>query len=326
MYSGFGSSHNIAINEETGFAYVIGSSTFQGGAHFIDISDPINPIGVGGYENDGYTHDAQIVIYNGPDTDYQGQEIMFASNETEVAIVDVTNKSNPITIATIDYTNVSYTHQGWLTENQRYFLLGDETDEIDFGNNSRTMIFDFQDLDNPQFHFDFFWPTPATDHNGYVKGNKFYLANNAAGLRVLDISDIDNSNVALDGYFDSYPSNDAAGFNGSWNVYPYFESGHIVISDRAEGFLLVKPSVVLDLNDEFIEKFSVLPNPVSNNLYVKAFDNKIQSIEIFDLTGKTVYSNYFNDSLIEQIEIEALNSGFYFVNVNATQIFKIIKK
>tara|TARA_R110002074_G_scaffold216724_1_gene386826 strand:- start:90333 stop:91748 length:1416 start_codon:yes stop_codon:yes gene_type:complete len=326
LYSGFGSSHNIAINEETGFAYVIGSSTFQGGAHFIDISDPINPIGVGGYENDGYTHDAQIVIYNGPDTDYQGQEIMFASNETEVAIVDVTNKSNPITIATIDYTNVSYTHQGWLTENQRYFLLGDETDEIDFGNNSRTMIFDFQDLDNPQFHFDFFWPTPATDHNGYVKGNKFYLANNAAGLRVLDISDIDNSNVALDGYFDSYPSNDAAGFNGSWNVYPYFESGHIVISDRAEGFLLVKPSVVLDLNDEFIEKFSVLPNPVSNNLYVKAFDNKIQSIEIFDLTGKTVYSNYFNDSLIEQIEIEALNSGFYFVNVNATQIFKIIKK
>ncbi|MAL59566.1 MAG: regulator [Flavobacteriaceae bacterium] len=326
LYSGFGSSHNIAINEETGFAYVIGSSTFQGGAHFIDISDPINPIGVGGYENDGYTHDAQIVIYNGPDTDYQGQEIMFASNETEVAIVDVTNKSNPITIATIDYTNVSYTHQGWLTENQRYFLLGDETDEIDFGNNSRTMIFDFQDLDNPQFHFDFFWPTPATDHNGYVKGNKFYLANNAAGLRVLDISDIDNSNVALDGYFDSYPSNDAAGFNGSWNVYPYFESGHIVISDRAEGFLLVKPSVVLDLNDEFIEKFSVLPNPVSNNLYVKAFDNKIQSIEIFDLTGKTVYSNYFNDSLIEQIEIEALNSGFYFDNVNATQIFKIIKK
>ncbi|HAT67514.1 MAG TPA: regulator, partial [Flavobacteriaceae bacterium] len=141
LYSGFGSSHNIAINEETGFAYVIGSSTFQGGAHFIDISDPINPIGVGGYENDGYTHDAQIVIYNGPDTDYQGQEIMFASNETEVAIVDVTNKSNPITIATIDYTNVSYTHQGWLTENQRYFLLGDETDEIDFGNNSRTMIF-----------------------------------------------------------------------------------------------------------------------------------------------------------------------------------------
>ena len=326
LYTGFGSSHNIAINKETGFAYVIGSSTFQGGAHFIDISDPINPIGAGGYQNDGYTHDSQIVIYNGPDTDYQGQEIMFSCNETEVAIVNVTNKSNPVTISTIDYNNVSYTHQGWLTENQRYFLLGDETDEIDFGNNSRTIIFDFEDLDNPQFHFEYYWSTPATDHNGYIKGDKFYLANNAAGLRVLDISDIENENVVLDGFFDSYPTNDAAGFNGSWNVYPYFESGYIVISDRAEGFLLVKPSEVLSLAENDKNTFSIYPNPVENYFSINSSGEKIETVQIVDLTGKIVFNQSFKESSVEAISTAFLDSGFYMVVLNNAHRIKIIKE
>jgi len=251
---------------------------------------------------------------------------MFASNETEVAIVDVTDKSNPVTISTIDYTNVSYTHQGWLTEDQRYFLLGDETDEIDFGNNSRTIIFDFEDLDNPQFHFEHFWPTPATDHNGYVKGDKFYLANNAAGLRVLDISDIANENVALDGYFDSYPTNDAAGFNGSWNVYPYFESGYIVISDRVEGFLLVKPSVTLSINENKLNNFSVYPNPVSDILKI-SLSNKIDSnIRITDLIGNTLYNQNTNGLSFFEIDFSAYSQGIYFVTLNEKNTVKVVKQ
>ena len=35
------------------------------------------------FDDDGYTHDAQCVIYNGPDEDYQGQEICFNSNEND---------------------------------------------------------------------------------------------------------------------------------------------------------------------------------------------------------------------------------------------------
>ena len=326
IYTGFGSSHNIAINEATGFAYVIGSSTYQGGAHFIDISNPVNPVGAGGYATNGYTHDAQIVIYNGPDTDYQGREIMFSSNETEVAIVDVTDKLNPTNISTIDYTNVAYTHQGWLTEDHRYFLLGDESDEIDFGTNSRTLIFDFEDLDNPQLHFEHYWPTSATDHNGYVKGTKFYLANNAAGLRVLDISEIDNFIVTEDGYFDSYPSNNSAGFNGSWNVYPYFESGNIVISDRAQGFLLVSLSNPLSIQDNTISTFKVFPNPVSEVLSVVLNSEGINSIKIIDLTGKIVFSETFEGNFKEEISLNNLESGIYLLKVNGFPAQKLIKK
>ena len=40
---------------------------FSGGLHAIDVSDPLNPQFAGCYDEDGYTHDAQCVIYRGPD-------------------------------------------------------------------------------------------------------------------------------------------------------------------------------------------------------------------------------------------------------------------
>jgi len=190
-YDGFGRAHNIVINPEQPYAYAVGTSTYNGGAHIVDISDPLNPDLAGGYSGSFYTHDAQVVTYNGPDLDYAGREIYLGSNEDEVVFVDVTDKSNPTLISDISYTNVSYTHQGWLTEDQRYFFLGDETDEINPGAiNTRTIIFDLEDLDNPVIHQEYFGPTDAIDHNGYIKGDIFYLSNYTAGIRIIDISGV----------------------------------------------------------------------------------------------------------------------------------------
>ena len=123
----FGNAHNIAINEESGFAYVIGSSLYNGGPVFIDINDPKNPIIVGGYEADSYTHDAQIVIYDGPDPNFQGKELLFGSNSdggnnNQVVIVDVTDKGSPKRVNSITYENGGYTHQGYLSEDHKYFF------------------------------------------------------------------------------------------------------------------------------------------------------------------------------------------------------------
>lgn len=243
-YDGFGSAHNIVINEETGYAYGVGAD-YNGGAHFINIQNPLNPVGEGGYAGSGYTHDAQVITYNGPDTDYAGREIYIGSNESFVTIVDVTDKSNPVLIANATYSNDAYTHQGWLSEDLNYFILGDELDEQDFGFNTKTIVFDFSDLDNPQFEFDYFGTTSAIDHNGYTKNNKYYLANYSAGLRVMDVSDLENQNMSELGYFDTYPSNNSANFVGAWNVYPYFNSGNIIISNYSGGgFFLVKSSII----------------------------------------------------------------------------------
>jgi choice-of-anchor B domain-containing protein len=242
LYTGFGRAHNIVINETSGFAYAVGSDTFSGGPHFVNIQNPIMPISAGGYADDAYSHDAQVVTYNGPDQDYTGREILIGSNENEVVIVDVTDKANPSQISTIGYTDIGYTHQGWFTEDMRYFLLGDEVDEINFGLNTRTVVFDFSDLDNPSFHMDYFGPTQAIDHNGYVVGNTFYIANYSAGLRAVDISNIASGVMVESGFIDTFTPHDNTSFNGAWNIYPYFESGNIVVSDIEGGLFVVRPS------------------------------------------------------------------------------------
>lgn len=241
-YTGFGEAHNIVINEETGFAYAVGTETFKGGPHFIDIQDPKNPVAAGGYSGSGYTHDAQVVTYNGPDADYKGREIFIGANESQVIIADVTDTANPVEIARAVYPNINYTHQGWFTEDQRYFMLGDELDEINDGFQTRTLIFDFSDLNNPVLHDTYLGANSAIDHNGYVKGNAYFLANYTAGIRVLDISDIAGKSIVETGFFDTYPTTDSARFDGVWSVYPYFESGKIIISDINSGLFVIKKS------------------------------------------------------------------------------------
>jgi choice-of-anchor B domain-containing protein len=209
---------------------------------FISLENPVNPTIVGGFGEGEYSHDAQVITYNGPDSDYTGREILIGSNEDEVVIADVTDKTNPLKISTISYSNLGYAHQGWLTDDMRYFILGDEIDEVNIGNNTRTIVFDFTDLDNPQFHFDYFSNNPSTDHNGYVKGNRFFQASYRAGMRVLDISNISNRSFTEVGFFDTFPEDNNPGFNGTWNVYPFFESGKIIISDIEHGLFVVKKS------------------------------------------------------------------------------------
>ncbi len=245
LYSGFGNAHNVVINEDTGFAFPVGTArddTFNGGVHFVNLQDPKNPVSAGGYGTNGYTHDAQVITYNGPDADYAGAEIFVGANENQVAIVNVTDKDSPIGISTFGYSNLAYTHQGWFTEEHRYLILGDELDEVNFGFDSRTLVFDLLDLDNPILHTSYSGQTTAIDHNGYVLGDQYFLANYRAGVRVLDISDIANKSISEEGFFDTFPSNNSAGFDGVWSVYPYFSSGKIIVSDINSGLFVIKKS------------------------------------------------------------------------------------
>lgn len=241
-YTGFGNAHNIVINENSSYAYVVGTNTYSGGPHIVDITNPTSPVEAGGVSNLGYSHDAQVVTYNGPDTRYTGKEIYVGSNENRVVIVDVTDPSRPVQISTINYSNIGYTHQGWFTEDMHYFLIGDELDELRFGGNTKTIVFDFTDLQNPKLHMNYLGRTPAIDHNGYVKGNLFYQANYTAGVRMIDITNIATKTIQEVGFFDTHPSKNTASFSGAWSVYPYFASGNIVISDINEGLFIIRKS------------------------------------------------------------------------------------
>ena len=324
-YDGFGRAHNIVINPEQPYAYAVGTSTYNGGAHIVDISDPLNPDLAGGYSGSFYTHDAQVVTYNGPDLDYAGREIYLGSNEDEVVFVDVTDKSNPTLISDISYTNVSYTHQGWLTEDQRYFFLGDETDEINPGAiNTRTIIFDLEDLDNPVIHQEYFGPTDAIDHNGYIKGDIFYLSNYTAGIRIIDISGVGAEEINEVGFFDTYPESDGADFEGVWSNYPYFESGNIVVSDINRGFFLIRKSGTLETPDFQNQDFKIFPNPASSYVNIVNTQENIQKIEIFNLLGQKIFSRDFQDEKQIQINLDAYESGMYLLKINNSFTRKLI--
>ena len=249
-YSGFSTAHNLAINEDSGFAYAVGSNTCSGGLHMIDIQTPTSPTSAGCFSADGHTHDAQCVNYDGPDDDHQGKEICFNSNVDTLTIVDVTNKAAPAMLSRTGYTGSRYAHQGWLTEDHAYFLLDDEYDET-FNpdvTNTRTYMWDVSDLDAPAvigFHDS---TTTATDHNQYVKGKYTYQSNYRAGLRILDITDIANGNLSEEAFFDIFPGSDSTSFNGAWSNYPFFDSGIVIVSGMEQGLFILRPNLVDSVN------------------------------------------------------------------------------
>jgi choice-of-anchor B domain-containing protein len=250
-YDEVNSVHNIVINKDTGFAYAVGSGgggkTCGGGLHMINIQDPMNPTFAGCYAKEGtgrsgtgYTHDAQCLVYEGPDEEHQGQEICLNSNETAFNIADVTDKDDPVSLATAEYPNSAYTHQGWISEDHRYFYINDEIDEISGKvEKTRTLIWNITDLDDPQLVKQYTYGTKSSDHNLYVKGDRMYMSNYKSGLRVHDISDPANPKPI--GYFDTSPIGDnSPGYQGTWSNYPFFESGVIPVSSIGEGLFLLK--------------------------------------------------------------------------------------
>jgi choice-of-anchor B domain-containing protein len=270
-YTGFGNSHTLSVNEQTGFIYAVGSNTCSGGVHMVNVQSPKNPVNAGCVSNDGYVHENQCVVYHGPDVTYSGREICFNYNTDTLTIVDVTNKSAPVQLSRTTYVGRGYTHQGWLTGDHARLLMDDELDSDTPG--TKTFIWNVSDLNAP-IHTST-WVNPnitATDHNLYIIGDRTYQASYRAGLRILDSSGIASIQLTEIAYFDIYPANNTTGFNGAWNNYPFFASGTIAISGIEQGLFLVKhnattqppPTTVYSDTFETATGWTVNPNGTDN--------------------------------------------------------------
>ncbi|PLN79669.1 hypothetical protein BDW42DRAFT_172478 [Aspergillus taichungensis] len=256
-YSEFGSSHNIVAHEETDMIYAVGTDRegdCAGGLWMVDVSDPAKPTSPGCASEDGYVHDAQCVIYAGPDKQYTDKEICFNYNEETLTIVDVTDKAKPVQISKTPYEGAAYTHQGWLaTADMKYLLLDDELDEQEKtgaaeNGHTTTYIFDITDLAKPKYTGLYQSPVRSIDHNQYVIDGLTYQSNYGSGLRIVDVSSIAEDPTGKGfkqvGFFDCYPEDDESGgeveFVGSWSVYPYFKSGTIILNSIERGLYALK--------------------------------------------------------------------------------------
>ncbi|EUC35531.1 hypothetical protein COCCADRAFT_3211 [Bipolaris zeicola 26-R-13] len=267
-----GRTHNIVVNPELNYAVAVGSVggnetirvrgnlPCRGGLIFIDMTDPSNPTSPGCASGDGYVHDAECLVYRGPDTRYYGRDICYASNEDTLTIYDVTNKTGNTTtiISRTSYPGAEYVHQSAVNNVtwQEYLFLDDEFDERDAKVGPMTQglptthIFDIRDLENPFYSGNYEGKRRSIDHNQYVVDNYLYQSNYGNGLNVLDInsitSDPTGGGICEAGFFDIYPEDDenegggTVAFLGSWSSYPYFKSGFIFVHTIERGSFVVK--------------------------------------------------------------------------------------
>ena len=164
-------------------------------------------------------------------------EVVFDFNENSFEIWDVTDPANPVRLSRTPYDNVRYTHSGWWSEDGQYLFIQDELDERDRGLLTTLRTFSIANLRSPTFAGQWTGPTNAIDHNGFVRGNRYYMSNYSRGLTILDISDPASPQMA--GRFDTYPASDNVGFPGAWGTYPFLPSGNVLISDIDSGLYLV---------------------------------------------------------------------------------------
>jgi choice-of-anchor B domain-containing protein len=237
LYEGVDTSHSIEVNTQTGYAYLNGSNTCSGGLHMVDVRNPLTPTFAGCFDDDGYTHDSQCLIYKGPDAEHRNDEICFAANEDTLTIVDVTNKAAPVMLSRNPYPGASYTHSVWVAGNHKSLVLCDELDELFNGNNLRLRYFNISNLESATVAFTFTHPTvEAIDHNPYWKGRYVYLSAYRAGLRVFRPPSTELA------FFDTYPSDDVAAFNSVWSVHPFYRSGNITAGGIEQGLFVLTPT------------------------------------------------------------------------------------
>ena len=164
-------------------------------------------------------------------------DILFDFNESSVDIWDVSAPLSPTRLSQLPYNNSGYTHSGWPSEDQQFLFVQDELDERDRGLATTLRVVSISDLTAPALVGSWTGPTRAIDHNGFVRGNRYYMSNYTRGLTILDISD--PANPVSAGRFDTYPASDATGFPGNWGAYPFLPSGNIALSDIDSGFYMV---------------------------------------------------------------------------------------
>jgi choice-of-anchor B domain-containing protein len=213
----------------------------------LDISDPVAPRIAGRLLN-SYVHDVWAGVFRGVRASRCGPghdpcEIVADWGGDAVRFVDFTDKAAPVVISAFHYPDLGYAHSGWISRDGNYLFSFDEGDELFAGGNSRIRILDVTDFAFPRLAAVWTSSTLAIEHNGYVVGDRLWVSYYERGVTVLDVSTPTAPRET--GFFDTYPARDAAGFHGSWGVYPFLPSGTILLSniDGAAGLFLLRQEV-----------------------------------------------------------------------------------
>ncbi|MFC6440816.1 choice-of-anchor B family protein [Bowmanella sp. JS7-9] len=245
-------STNSPLNPDPAQLIIAGANQFRGAHYSFSLATPSAPtVGFtpGTTTANDYSHDVSSVLI----TDSRAQQcpandngcsVLLDFNESTFNLWDMTAPEAHSKLSSTTYNQAEYVHSGWWSEDKHYIFVHDELDESRRGLNTTLRIFDISDLQDPELAGIWTGPTAAIDHNGFVRGNKYYMSNYERGLTILDISQPSNPLEA--GFFDTFPTRTSNNFNGAWGVYPYLPSGLILISDINRGLFVLRDNTLTE--------------------------------------------------------------------------------
>jgi len=92
------------------------------------------------------------------------------------------------------------------------------------------------------------------------------------------------------------------------NIWP-ITSGQNLIDELEDAMATIG---VAESNENI---FNIYPNPASDYVKINSDVNFVKEVNIFDMTGRCIKSTIINDANTT-INIEDLNQGVYFININ----------
>lgn len=110
-----------------------------------------------------------------------------------------------------------------------------------------------------------------------------------------------------------------------------FNSAFIVKFDNIKlSALYALPSYILSTNEQLAAKFNMYPNPTTNVVNITNSENMlVQQVTIYDISGKQLSIQTFNNENEIQLNVENLASGTYMLHLQTNEglaVKKMVKK
>ena len=273
--------HNIFIDTATAKLYACATGEAM---EVFSLTNPSNPTLIYTYNDVGHVHDAYV----------KNDTAFLNCGNDGLRIMDFTMVNNsgdtPVELASYtSYPDAGYNHSGWLTDDGTIYAMQDENHGYD------VKMLDVSDYSNISVlaTFNSGVDPNSMAHNGIIKDDFLYLAYYHDGLRVFDISN--PSNPVQVNYYDTYLPNNHNSYKGAWGVYPYLNSGNILVSDMQTGLYVFELTTSPTEIKEEKKPSYIYPNPITssfiiNNLYADL-------IIMYDIFGRAVRTEKLNKNI-----------------------------
>lgn len=239
-FTGINRAHTVTIDEARGILYTGGGEARS--SHAFSLADPDAPAEIGVVDSPYYVHDQTMAGTRG---------YLAEGGSGTFSVLDLADPSAPALLLRWDGNGAPVAAAGPAAQDEGHggggasgagfahniWPIGDGssvlTTEETTGRTVKRWLLD--GTDHVHLTGEYLGPNRLA-HNVHVKGGYAYLAHYGAGLRILSLAD--PAALPEAGAWRK-EGTQPEGFAGVWGVYPYFDSGNILLSDIEDGLFVV---------------------------------------------------------------------------------------